>query len=290
MKSNNFKEQARSIFFITLGAVFASIGLKGFLLPNNFFDGGITGVSLFLNYLTKINISLLIIILNIPFAILAYKIYSRIFIIKLIFSISLLSLIIYKIEIPVITSDRLLIAIFGGIFLGAGIGFAIRGGSVLDGSEILALYVSRKYNVSVGTFIAIFNFVLFSIIAFFISLETSMYSILTYFSASKTVDFIILGVEEYIGVMIISNKWQEIRRNVIYKLKTGVTVIKSEPNFPEFKINNSERNILFCVVTRFELSKLLNEIHEIDSKSFIIQYPIKDIRGGFFKKKSKIKI
>ncbi|MCX7955059.1 MAG: YitT family protein [Bacteroidales bacterium] len=284
------KEYIKEAIFIIIGSLIASVGLKGFLLPNNFFDGGITGVSLFLNYLTKVNVSIFIILLNIPFAILAYKIYSRVFIIKLIFSISLLSLIIYAIKIPVITHDKLLIAIFGGIFLGAGIGFTIRGGSVLDGSEILALYVSRKYNISVGTFIAAFNVILFGIIAIFINIETAMYSILTYFSASKTVDFIILGVEEYIGVMIISNKWQEIRRNIIYKLKTGVTIIKSDPNFPDLKIYNNERNILFCVVTRFELSKLLNEVHEIDSKSFIIQYPIKDVRGGFLKRRSRIKI
>ncbi|MCS6906131.1 MAG: YitT family protein, partial [Bacteroidia bacterium] len=186
------------------------------------------------------------------------------------------------IDLPVITHDKLLIAVFGGVFLGAGSGLTIRGGAALDGSEVLAVYVSKRIALTVGDFIALFNILLFSAAIFFINTEAALYSMLTYFSASKTIDFLLNGVEEYIGVTIISQHSEAIRKTLIHSLGRAVTVYKAESGFlgPE-----KERKVLFCVVTRLEVSRLLNEIEKIDNKAFVVQHTIKDTKGGMIKKR-----
>lgn len=186
---------------------------------------------------------------------------------------------------PTITDDKLLIAFFGGFFLGACIGFSIRGGAVIDGTEVLAISVSRKSSLTVGDFITVLNVLLFILAATIVSVETVMYSMLTYFSASKTVDFIINGIEEYIGVMIISDDYEEIKQMIASKLERGITVFRSDAGYG-FKGNAmTDRKILFCVVTRLEVSKVLLEVDKIDRKAFVIQYPIKDTKGGMIMKR-----
>ncbi|WP_297335315.1 YitT family protein [Algoriphagus sp.] len=276
--------QVKDVIFIGIGVVMASIGLKGFLLPNGFFDGGAMGVSLLLEILTPLNLSVLIILVNLPFIYLGYRQVSLWFAIKSTLAIFALALLVHYIEIPAITADKLLIAVFGGFFLGSGIGFAIRGGAVIDGTEVLAIQVSRKSSLTVGDFITVFNVLLFIVAAIFVNLETAMYSMLTYFSASKMVDFLINGVEEYIGVMIISNYSDEIKTKITYDLGRGVTAFKADGGFGE-KAKNPDRNVLFCVITRLEITKIQTEIDKIDPKAFVIQYPIKDTKGGMIKKR-----
>ncbi|WP_268034767.1 YitT family protein [Algoriphagus sp. PAP.12] len=274
----------KDVIFIGIGVIMASIGLKGFLLPNGFFDGGAMGMSLLLEMLTPLDLSLLIILVNLPFIYLGYKQLSFSFAIKSTLAILTLALLVHYIELPVITADKLLIAVFGGFFLGCGIGFAIRGGAVIDGTEVLAIQVSRKSSLTVGDFITVFNVCLFIVTAIFVNLETAMYSMLTYFSASRTVDFLINGVEEYIGVMIISEHSEDIKAKITYDLGRGVTAFKADGGFGE-KAKNPDRNVLFCVVTRLEVTGVLTEINKIDPKAFVIQYPIKDTKGGMIKKR-----
>ncbi len=262
----------------------ASIGLKGFLLPNGFFDGGAMGMSLLLQTLTPMDLSLLIVLVNLPFIYLGYRQLSLEFAIKSTLAILVLAFLVHYITLPTITADKLLIAVFGGFFLGSGIGFAIRGGAVIDGTEVLAISVSRKSSLTVGDFITVFNVGLFAIAALLVNLETAMYSMLTYFSASRTVDFLINGVEEYIGVMIISNESDEIKTKITYDLGRGVTAFKADGGFGE-KAKNPDRYVLFCVVTRLEVTRVLTEIEKIDPKAFVIQYPIKDTKGGMIKKR-----
>ncbi|WP_343851139.1 YitT family protein [Algoriphagus jejuensis] len=276
--------QIKDALFIGLGVVMASIGLKSFLLPNNFFDGGAMGMSLLLEILTPLDLSILILLVNLPFIYLGYRQLSLGFAIKSTMAILALALLVHFIEMPVITADKLLIAVFGGFFLGAGIGFAIRGGAVIDGTEVLAISVSRKSSLTVGDFITVFNVFLFIVAAIMVNLETAMYSMLTYFSASRTVDFLINGVEEYIGVMIISDFSDEIKTKITYDLGRGVTAFKADGGFGE-KAKNPDRNVLFCVVTRLEITKIQTEIDKIDPRAFVIQYPIKDTKGGMIKKR-----
>lgn len=276
--------QIKDFLFIGIGVVMASIGLKGFLLPNGFFDGGAMGVSLLMEILTPLDLSLLIILVNVPFIYLGYRQLSLRFAVKSTIAIFALALLVHYIELPVITADNLLIAVFGGFFLGSGIGFSIRGGAVIDGTEVLAIQVSRRSSLTVGDFITVFNVCLFLIAALLVGLETAMYSMLTYFSASRTVDFLINGVEEYLGVMIVSNHSDDIKEKITLDLGRGVTAFKADGGFGE-KSRNPDRHVLFCVVTRLEVTRVLTEIDKIDPKAFVIQYPIKDTKGGMIKKR-----
>jgi uncharacterized membrane-anchored protein YitT (DUF2179 family) len=200
MKKNrvqwNTPHQLRQFLMLALAVIMASIGLKGFLLPNHFLDGGVTGISLIVNAITGWDLSLLIVLLNVPFVYMGYKQINRYFALKSGIAILSLALLVHFIEIPVVTDDKLLIAVFGGVFLGGGIGFAMRGGGVIDGTEVLAVSVSRKSTLSVGDFISVLNILIFLLAAWVFDLEKAMYSMLTYFAASKTVDFIVNGWEE----------------------------------------------------------------------------------------------
>ncbi len=279
------KRNLRDFAFICIGVTLASIGLKGFLFPNNFLDGGAMGVSLLLRILTGINLSVLIVLVNLPFILLGAKQISVPFAIKSSLAIFALAILVHIIQVPTITEDKLLIAVFGGFFLGAGIGFSIRGGAVIDGTEVLAISISRKSSLTVGDFISVFNVLLFILAATIVSVETALYSMLTYFSASKTVDFIINGIEEYIGVMIISDDYEKIKEMIASKLERGVTVFRSDGGYGTKGSAMPDRKILFCVVTRLEVSKVLLEVDKIDRKAFVIQYPIKDTKGGMIKKR-----
>ena len=280
-----YTRHAKDFLFISSGVIMASIGLKGFLLPNNFLDGGAMGMSLLVKILTNVDLSLLIIVINLPFILLGARQISISFSIKSSLAILLLAVLVHFISIPSITADKLLISIFGGFFLGAGIGLSIRGGAVIDGTEVLAISVSRTSSLSVGDFIALFNIALFSFAILLTNIETAMYSMLTYLSASKTVDFIINGVEEYLGVLIISTKNEEIKKQITIELGRGVTVFKSDKGFGSRGTFDKESNILFCVVTRLEVTNLLLEIEKIDPAAFVVQHPVKDTKGGMIKKR-----
>ncbi len=280
-----YTRYVKDFFMISIGVCLAAIGLKEFLLPNGFLDGGAMGLSLLAEILTKIDLSILIVLINLPFILLGAKQISIEFAVKSALAIVALSIMVHFLSLPTITDDKLLIAVFGGFFLGAGIGFSIRGGAVIDGTEVLAIYVSRNTSLTIGDFISLFNVILFSFSAFLIDIETAMYSMLTYFAASKTVDFIINGVEEYIGVTIISKNAVDIKRTITQKLGRGVTVYNAESGIGKSGVLTEENKILFCVVTRLEVTKLLLEIDKIDAKAFVVQHSIKETKGGMIKKR-----
>ena len=272
-------------FLLLVGGIFsAGFGLEGFLLPNKFIDGGATGISLLISEVTKWSLPLLLIIVNIQFVVLGYRQIGKWFSIKTIFSIIGLAICISVVHYPVITSDKLLISVFGGFFLGAGIGLAIRGGGVLDGTEVLAIYISRKTSASVGDIILMFNIFIFSFAAYLLSIETALYSILTYIAASKTMDFLIEGIEEYTGVTIVSPKSEEISEMITHKLGRGITVYKGTHGFGK-RGHVSDMNILFTVITRLEISRLKVEVEAIDPHAFVIMQSIKDTKGGMIKKR-----
>lgn len=279
------KRIVKDILFLSAGVIMASIGLKGFLLPNGFLDGGAMGIALLAQILSGIDLSILIVLVNLPFILLGIRQVSLQFAIKSAIAIFALAVLVHFIELPTITADKLLIAVFGGFFLGAGIGLSIRGGGVIDGTEVLAITVNRKSSLSVGDFISLFNIILFAFAALLINIETAMYSMLTYITASKTVDFILNGIEEYIGVMIISDKFIEIKHKISYDLQRGITVFRSDEGFGKRGTDAMDKKILFCAITRLEVPKLLFEIGKIDDKAFIIQYPLKDAKGGMIKKR-----
>lgn len=278
------KAESKSIILIMIGIISASFGLNGFLLPNNFIDGGITGLSLLLTETTQMPLSILIIIVNIPFFILGYITLGKQFAIKTSFAIIGLGLCIAFINFPNITNDKLLVAVFGGIFLGAGIGFSIRGGAVIDGTEVLAIYLSKKWGVTIGDFIIIINIFIFGTAAIVLSIEAALYSMITYFSATKTLDFIVDGFDEYIGVTIVSSHCKEIKEMIVETMGRGVTVYNGTKGIGK-RGERSDIDIIYTVITRLELNKLNIEIEKITPTAFVVMNTVKDTKGGMIKKK-----
>jgi len=279
------RREIRNIFFICAGILTAGFGLESFLLPNKFIDGGVTGISLLVAGLTNISLSVLIVALNIPFILLGLTQVNRNFAFKTAFAIIGLALCISFIHYPILTNDKLLVSVFGGFFLGAGIGLAMRGGGVLDGTEVLALYVSRKAGTTIGDIILIINILIFLVAAFLLSVETALYSILTYLVASKTIDFIIEGIEEYLGVTIISTHSEEIRVMIIEQMGRGVTIYQGKRGFGKYGDHLAAIDIVFTVITRLEIAKLNVEIERIDPNAFVVMGSIKDTKGGMIKKR-----
>jgi uncharacterized membrane-anchored protein YitT (DUF2179 family) len=274
----------RDIIFILLGIGSAAFGLKGFLIPNNFIDGGATGIALLIRQLTGAKLGVMLILVNIPFLFLGLGVIGKNFAIKATLAITGLALAAAFINLDPVTDDKLLVAVFGGFFLGAGIGLTIRGGAVIDGTEVVALYLSKRFGTTVGDIITIINVIIFGIAAYYISIDIALYAMVTYLAASKTVDFVIEGIEEYTGVTIISSHNEEIKEMIINKLGRGITVYKGKGGFGKMG-HTDDKNIIYTVITRLEISKLNTEIQKIDRNAFVIMTTIKDIKGGMIKKR-----
>ncbi len=278
------KRFVKDTILIIIGIFSAAFGFKGFLLTNHFIDGGATGISLLISALTKIPLSYLIVGINLPFVVLGHRIIGRQFAIKTALAISGLALVLATVTFPNITNDNLLVAIFGGFFLGAGIGFAIRGGAVIDGTEVLAIYLSRKFGTTIGDVIIVINVMIFGAAAYFLGIEIALYSMITYLAASKTLDFIVEGLEEYIGVTVVSNKNEEIRQMIIDKMGRGVTVYNGKSGYGK-RGEMKETDIIYTVITRLELNRLNSEIERIEPNAFVVMNSVKDTKGGMIKKR-----
>ncbi|WNH08027.1 YitT family protein [Thalassobellus suaedae] len=274
----------KEYIFIIIGVFSAGFGLKGFLLPNSFIDGGATGISLLLKNITSLELGLLLVLVNLPFLILASRTIGIKFALKSIVAITLLAFVVHFINYPIITEDKLLIAVFGGFFLGLGIGMSMRGGSVIDGTEVLAIYLSRKLSLTIGDVLLLINILIFSVGAYILSIEIALYAILTYLSAAKTVDFVVDGVEEYVGVTIISNKHEDLRKMITENLRRACTIYSGKGGY-EKNGKSYDKDIIYTVVTRLEIAKLQTEIDKIDRNAFIIMGVVKDLKGGMIKKK-----
>ena len=274
--------EAGHFALIIVGIFSAGLGLKGFLLSSHFIDGGVTGISMLLANVMGWPLSILILVINLPFILLAYRQIGLVFAVKSTLAIAGLSACLAFVNYPDVTSDKLLTAVFGGFFIGAGIGLAIRGGAVLDGTEIAALLISKGSSIlKVGDVILLLNIVIFSAAAFFLGIESAMYSVLTYFAASKTVDFLIHGVEEHTAVIIISDQNQLIRDAIIRDLHRGVTVYKGRGG-----LTGSEQDILYCVVTRLEIGRVRNLVAEFDKDAFVVVHGLADAQGGVIKRRA----
>lgn len=284
------KNELLELFRLLIGVVSATFGIKGFLIPNAFIDGGVMGISLIVNAVSDFPLSLLVFGFNLPFLILAFFAINRRFAIKSILGILLLSLAIAFLPFPAITDDKILTAAFGGFFLGLGIGMAIRGGAIIDGTEVLAIYLSRRSSLSVGNVILIFNILIFLTAAYVLSTEIALYAILTYFAASHTVDFVIDGIEEFMGVSIVSDKSEEIREAITERMGRGCTLLKGRRGFAKAGSPGRDVDVVYTVITRLEMTRLTTEIDKIDPHAFVIMTSVKDTKGGMIRKKPLKKI
>ncbi|MEO6683994.1 MAG: YitT family protein [Ginsengibacter sp.] len=285
-KKIDYKTVFKDSFFILIGVTLSAFALKGFLVPNKFFDGGVTGISLLVHELYHFDLAYVILIVNFPFVVVSVFIVNWEYALKTFFCIILLGLFLVYIPYPIITSDKLLVAIFGGFFLGAGIGLIMRAGSALDGIEILALYTVRRSSFTISEIILGINIFIFLVAAISFGMEVALYSMLTYFTATKTIDYVVEGIEAYIGVTIISGKSEIIKDRLVNEMGRGITIYKGERGYLPGQFGlHADCDIIFTIITRLELRRLKNLIQEVDPNSFVFANIIKEAAGGIIKRR-----
>jgi len=278
------KQLSVEVFQIGIGILLASIGLKAFLLPNGFLDGGVTGIAILLAELFNINISILLLLVNIPFLILGWFTLAKRIILKSVLSIVGLIIFIQYENFSLITDDKLLIAVFGGLFLGAGIGLTIKNGAVLDGSEILGIFINSNLGISIGKVVLFFNIILFGITALLLSVETAMYSILTFLVTAKVIDLMIEGFEDYVGMMIVSEKNNQIEEGLVTNVGAGLTLYKGSKGYGKRGAVEEGNDIIHTVINRIDIRRTYKLIDKIDPNAFIIEFDVNNIKGGILRK------
>jgi len=264
--------------------------MKGFMIPNRFLDGGITGISILLFEIFHINISFLVIVLNAVFIYLGYRRIGKTFAVQTTIAVVLLSVALFVIEIQPITSDKLLIAIFGGLLMGTGVGLVIRGGGVIDGAEVIAVFTGRKTGFSNSEIIMLINCVIFGVAAFQFGIETAMYSVITYFTATRAINYVVDGIEQFTAVNIISAKHDEIKSFLVNEMGKGITVYKGERGYlpGSFEVK-SDVEIIVTIVTRLEIKQIQEALLKIDPKVFVYIQSIREASGGILKAKAHAK-
>nr|WP_315147105.1 YitT family protein [uncultured Flavobacterium sp.] len=278
----------KNILLNLIGVAFIVVALKGFMIPNKFLDGGVIGVSILIHEITHWPFGILVLLLNIPFLFLGQRLLGLTFAIQSLITFVLIAVGMTIIDFDAVTSDRLLIALFGGCLIGVGMGLCIRSGSVADGMEIVALLTTRKIGLNVSEVIFAMNSLLFLAAAWTFGIATALYSIVTYFSAVKALDYISHGVEQYTALHIISAKSEEMKELVVQKLGKGITIIKGERGYlPESFDVKSSCDIIVTIVTRLELLRIKDEIKLIDPQAFTYIQFIKEASGGILRLKHK---
>jgi uncharacterized membrane-anchored protein YitT (DUF2179 family) len=280
----------KNLLLILIGTSLAVLAMKGFMIPNKFLDGGITGISILLHEIFHINISFLVIILNVLFIYLGYKRIGKTFAVQTSIAVLLLSIGLLFIEINPVTHDKLLIAIFGGILMGTGVGLVIRGGGVIDGAEVIAVFTGRKTGFSNSEIIMLINTIIFAVAASQFGIETAMYSIITYFTATRAINYVVDGIEEFTAMNIISSQPEEVKNFLVNELGKGITVYKGERGYlpGSFEVR-TESDIIVTIVTRLEIKQIQDAIIEIDPKAFMYVQSIKEATGGVLKHKAHAK-
>jgi uncharacterized membrane-anchored protein YitT (DUF2179 family) len=286
-ESLNWKEvfSFKSLAYIVIGALCGVIAIKGFMIPNHLLDGGITGISILLHEIFKIEVYIPLVILNLPLIYMGYRKIGKVFAVHSLFAVLLLAVLLSFLEIPTITHDRILIAVFGGFFIGLGIGFVIRGGGVIDGLEVLAEYTNQKSAISTAEIIMAINTIIFLIAAYKLGIETAMYSILTYFTALMVSGYVVDGFEEFTSISIISKEYDAIKSVIVNDFEKAITIYKGERGYlpGSFEVKN-DTDIIVTVVTRLEIFKLKKAIFEVDPNAFIFIQSTKEVSGGIVKR------
>lgn len=277
------KNTLTDLFQLAIAIFFASIGLKAFLLPNGFLDGGVTGIAILLSEVFNMELSVILPLASIPFFILGAITVTRRILVRSIISILVLALVIHFENFQPITEDKLIIAVFGGLFLGIGIGLAIRNGSVLDGSEILGIYIHEHFGISIGSIILAFNVVLFGITALVLSPEIAMYSTLTYVVTGKAIDFTLQGFENYVGLMIISSQSEDIQGRILQEVGQGMTIYKGVRGFGKKGVSENN-DIVHVVVNRIDTKRIYRVIDRVDKDAFVIEFDVNHVKGGVIRK------
>lgn len=283
--NRNLLDKFISFVLITIGACLAAVALEIFLVPNNIIDGGIIGISIMISYITKIKLSILTLVFNIPFLILGYKQLGKSFLIKASYAMVVFSILLNQFKpVPELTNDILLATVFGGLLLGIGVGFVIKFGACLDGTEVIAIMISKKTSFSVGQVVMFLNFFIYATASLLFGWDRALYSILTYFITFKIIDMVSEGFEQAKAVMIITNHGEEIANSIHKKLGRTVTMLEGEG------LISGKKVVLYAVVTRIEIPELKRIVEEDDYSAFVTISDVNEIVGKHIKKKKEEKI
>jgi len=275
---------------IAIGIVLAVAAMKGFMIPNKFLDGGLTGISILLYEIFHINISFLVIILNALFIYLGYRRIGKTFAVQTTIAVILLAIALFFVEITPVTQDKLLIAVFGGLLMGTGVGLVIRGGGVIDGAEVIAVFTGRRTGFSNSEIIMLINTLIFAVAAFRFGIETAMYSVITYFTATRAINYVVDGIEQFTAVNIISAKHDEIKSFLVNELGKGITVYKGERGYLPGSFDvKTDTEIIVTIVTRLEIKQIQEALLKIDPRVFVYIQTIKEASGGVLKAKAHAK-
>ena len=270
------RREALNALLVAAGVLSAAMGLKGFLFSSHFIDGGVTGISMLLARVTPLPLAVWLPVVNLPFVALGWRHLGRAFALRSVLAIAALAVVLATVPFPDVTPDSLLTAVFGGVCLGAGIGLAVRGGAVLDGTEIAALVIGKRTPVvKVGDVILAFNVFLFLLAMRVLGVEPALYSILTYVAAARTLDFVLHGIEEFTAITIMSSAPEAIRTAILDEMERGITIYKGRGG-----MSGEEREILYCVVTRLEIGRVRRIVDTYDRTAFVVQHALADVRGG----------
>lgn len=281
-KKNKMLNTIGKFSFLFMGSFLAALGLEIFLVPNYIIDGGVTGISIISSHLTGFPLGAFIFLVNLPFLIFGYNQIGKTFVISTLFSITVLSLgVTFLHPVPGLTQDTLLATVFGGIILGIGVGLVVRYGGSLDGTEIIAIVISKKSAFSVGEIVMFFNVFILSSAGLIFGWDRAMYSLIAYFIAYKVIDITIEGLDESKAVLIVTEKQEEIAEVLMARLGRGVTYLKGKGGY-----SGESKGVLYSVVTRLEVAKLKAIIDEIDENAFVTINDVHDVMGGTLKKKS----
>lgn len=277
----------KSILYIISGAGLAVLAMKGFMIPNRFLDGGVTGISILLHEIFHFNISILVIALNLVFIYLGYRNIGKTFAVQTSIAVLILALGLLLIDIKPVTEDKLLIAIFGGILMGSGVGLVIRGGGVIDGAEVIAVLTRRKTGFSNSEIIMLINIIIFAVAAIEFGIETAMESIITFFTATRATNYVVDGIEEFTAMNIVSAKQEEIKSFLVNELGKGITVYKGERGYLPNRFDiKTDCEIIVTIITRLEIKQIQDSLMLIDPKAFVYVVSIKEASGGILKAKS----
>lgn len=270
----------RKMIFLSLGAFIAGFAIEGFLVPNKIIDGGVVGVSMILSHLLKYNLGLLIVVLNIPFLCLALNKMGKIFLFQTFYAIAMLGIATNLFSHYEVTHDHLLATVFGGIILGFGVGLVLKNEGSLDGTEIMSLVLSKKFGLSVGEIIMGFNIFIYGASGLIFGWEQAMYSILTYFVAYRVIDVVIDGLDTSKSIRIISDCAEEIGKVLIEDLEIGVTYLYGKGGY-----SGADKTVIYCVVSRLEMSKLKEVVRKIDPMAFLSVVDVHEVYGTRMKKR-----
>ncbi len=274
------RENISKYFFITMGAMIAAFALECFLIPNKIIDGGVIGISMMVSYLTKWNLGFIIVVINLPFIYLALQKMGKMFVLNVFYGVIMLAIFVNVFGPYKVTEVPLLATVFGGIILGTGVGIILRNDGALDGTEILAIRLAKKFGFSVGEIIMFFNVFIYTAAGFLYGWDSAMYSILTYFIAYRVIDIVLEGLNSSKSALIISQYPKVIGSAIIKELDISVTYQKGKGGY-----SGQEKTIIYCVINRLEVAKMKKLIREIDPEAFLVIQDVHEVEGVRIKKK-----